>query len=315
MKIGLVTPAPPESRQGNRVTAQRWAGKLEQLGHTVDILEEYRQGDLDLLIALHAIKSHASARRFHDAHPARPVVVALTGTDVYGPLRQDSRALDSLALARRLIVLQPLAIAELPEEYRPRARVIYQSVEPPANPGAPPADCFRVCVVGHLRAVKDPFRTAQATQLLPASSRIQVVHLGSALDEDMALQARREMASNPRYHWAGEATREQALRMLTESHLLSLTSISEGGANAVSEAVVCGTSVVSSRIPGTLGLLGEDYPGYFPVGDTRALAELLWRAETDGAFLAELRRRGEAVRPLFDPARELQSWQNLLAEL
>src|SRR5437868_6125712 len=34
--ICLVTPAPPESRKGNRVTAERWAGFLREVGHHVE---------------------------------------------------------------------------------------------------------------------------------------------------------------------------------------------------------------------------------------------------------------------------------------
>jgi hypothetical protein len=62
-------------------------------------------------------------------------------------------------------------------------------------------------------------------------------------------------------------------------------------------------------------LLGEDYPGYFEVGDTRGLARLLGCAETDAMFLARLRSRREEISPLFEPARERQKWADLLDEL
>jgi glycosyltransferase involved in cell wall biosynthesis len=163
--------------------------------------------------------------------------------------------------------------------------------------------------------VKDPLRTALAARLLPAASRIQVVHVGSALSEDMAEQARAEAASNPRYRWLGELPQSEALRLLSRCRLLSLTSKSEGGANVISEAVVTGVPVISSYIDGSIGLLGEDYPGYFSVGDTQALANLLWQAETDTEFYNNLRERCARLRPLFDPARERQSWEELLSEL
>jgi glycosyltransferase involved in cell wall biosynthesis len=95
----------------------------------------------------------------------------------------------------------------------------------------------------------------------------------------------------------------------------ALTSVSEGGANAISEAVVAGVPVVSSHIDGSIGLLGEDYPGYFPVGDTQALADLLGRAEMDAAFYHTLRDWCVRLRPLFDPTHERQSWHDLLSEL
>jgi glycosyltransferase involved in cell wall biosynthesis len=94
-----------------------------------------------------------------------------------------------------------------------------------------------------------------------------------------------------------------------------LSSLSEGGANVISEAVAAGVPVLASRIDGSVGLLGRDYPGYFPVGDTRALADLLWRAETDADFYNILCDHCRRRRPLFEPKRERQSWHDLLAEL
>jgi putative glycosyltransferase (TIGR04348 family) len=315
MNICLVTPAPPGSRKGNRITAERWANLLRELGHHVEIAVEYRGEDCDLLIALHAFKSHSSIRRFREAHPSDPLVVGLTGTDLYGDIHTRLEAVESLGLATRLVLLQPLGRAMLPAAVRDKARVIYQSAPP--TPAALPvwADVFAVCVMGHLRPVKDPLRTALAARLLPAASRIQVLQVGAALSEEFAEQAHAEAARNPRYHWLGELPRSEALGVLSRCRLLSLTSASEGGANAISEAVVAGVPVISSHIAGSIGLLGEDYPGYFPVGDTQALANLLGRAETDTAFYHTLRDRCARLRPLFDPAREKQSWEDLLREL
>jgi putative glycosyltransferase (TIGR04348 family) len=315
MKICLVTPAPAGSWKGNRVTAERWAGLLGELGHRVEIAVEYCGEDCDFLIALHALKSHSSIRRFRDARPSDPLVVGLTGTDLYGDIHTRSDAMESLGLATCLVLLQPLGRAKLPAAVRDKARVIYQSVQVPPATEPIRADVFEVCVMSHLRPVKDPLRTALAARLLPAASKIQVVHLGGALNEELAGQARAEAARKGRYHWLGELPRSEALSVLSRCRLLALTSESEGGANVVSEAVVAGVPVISSHIDGSIGLLGEDYPAYFPVGDTQALANLLWRAETDIEFYNTLRDRCARLRPLFDPARERQSWGDLLREL
>ena len=315
MNICLVTPAPPGSLKGNRVTAERWAALLRELGHRVDIAEQYRGQDCDLLIALHAFKSHSSIRRFRDARPNDPLVVGLTGTDLYGDIHTRPDAVESLGLASRLVLLQPLGRAMLPAEVQDKARVIYQSVPPPSAAQPVQSDIFEVCVMGHLRPVKDPLRTALAARQLPAASRIQVLHIGGALSEELAEQAQVEAARNPRYRWLGELPRSEALGVLSRCRLLALTSESEGGANAISEAVVVGVPVISSHIDGSIGLLGKDYPGYFPVGDTQALANLLWQAETDTEFYNTLRDRCARLQPLFDPAREKQSWEELLREL
>jgi putative glycosyltransferase (TIGR04348 family) len=315
MKICLVTPAPPGSRKGNRVTALRWARLLRELGHRVGVRQEYRDERCDLLVALHASRSAASVRRFHDRHPRSPLVVALTGTDLYDQIHTSAEARQSLELATRLIVLQPLGIEALPASVRHRARAIIQSVAPPRFHVAPRRGAFEVCVLGHLRPVKDPLRTAEAARLLPAESRLRVLHLGAALSPDLAREVRAEAAANPRYRWLGELPRWKALRILARCRLLVLTSKLEGGANVISEALAVSVPVVSSHIAGSIGLLGPSYPGYFPFGDTRALAELLRRAETDPAFYCTLQRRCARLRPLTDPARERRSWAQLLREL
>lgn len=317
MRIGIITPAPPRSLHGNRRTALRWAKLLRQLGHRILIAENYAGQPCDVLIALHAKRSFDSIRKFHRLHPRRPLIVALTGTDLYRDLRRSRRAQLSLELATRLIALQPKALDDLPPRFHAKTRVIYQSVEPPKQIQnlKSKTQNFRVCVIGHLRDVKDPFRAAKAARLLPERSQVEVVHVGAAMDERMAVGAEREMHANPRYRWLGEESPERVRKILYSSQLCVHSSKLEGGANAVSEAIIAGVPVLASRIPGNVGLLGEDYPGYFEVGDTRGLAKLLWQAETDAAFLARLKAccRGQALN--FSPQRERQSLADLLAEL
>jgi putative glycosyltransferase (TIGR04348 family) len=314
LKIALVTPAAPGSRQGNRVTAERWARLLGELGHEVRLLEAWQEEPCDLLLALHARKSAPSVRQFRAAHPTTPVVVALTGTDVYHDLAGSPEAAETVATADRLVALQPLAAAELPAEQRGKVRAIFQSataVEPaPSDPGT-----FRVCLLAHLREVKDPLCPARATRLLPPTSRLLLCHAGRALDLELAAEAKREQASNPRYRWLGELPRREALALLAGSRLLVVSSRLEGGANVVSEAIAAGVPVVSSRIAGSVGILGEGYPGFYPVGDEAALAALLWRAESDPDWRDQLRNRCLALRPLVDPGHEREGWRRLLAEL
>jgi putative glycosyltransferase (TIGR04348 family) len=295
------------NQRGNAVTAGRWTARLLELGHRI------ADNSGDLLVALHARRSHDAIVDFRARRPGRPVILALTGTDLYGDIRDNADAKHSLDLADRLIVLQPHGLKELPPELRARAHVIYQSC--PAVPRRPKADAFQVCLVAHLRPVKDPLRIAKAVRLLPAHSPVHVLHLGGVLDPELEEQARAENESNPRYRWVGELTREQTLEAISESRLLALTSIMEGGANAVTEAIACGTPVVSSHMAGSIGLLGDEYPGFFPVGDTGALARLLERASTDRGFYAGLEARCAALMPLVDPARERESWQLLLDQL
>lgn len=310
----IATPAPAGTMTGNRVTALRWAKRLRELGWRVVIGVEWTGEPCDLLVALHARKSHGSVVRHARQQPDAARVVALTGTDVYGdPQELDARA--SIALAHRLIVLQPLALGRLPEEARAKARVIRQSatIVHADAPGTEPG--LRACVLAHLRDVKDPLLAAHALALLPETSSIRVRHLGGADETWRRIATATETAMRGRWTWLGERSRRDALAVLAASSLLVLTSRSEGGANVVTEAIAAGVPVISTRIDGSIGILGDDYPGYYPVGDVSGLAALLRRCEDEPAFLADLRARVLALQPLVDPGRERTSWRELVREL
>lgn len=315
MRIALICPAPPGSRLGNRITALRWQRVLRELGHTPFIETELGTRGYDLLVALHARRSAEAVRLSRERHPERPVVVALTGTDLYRDIRVDASAKRSLELASLLVVLHAGGVAELEARLRPRVRVIPQSAPPPAKAPRRSVRAFEVAVVGHLRPEKDPLRTALAARLLPEASRIMVLHAGRALDRAMQRATEVEQRDNPRYRWLGEVSPGRARALIARCRLLSLTSEMEGGANVLSEALTAGTPVVASRIPCAEALLGEDYPGLFPFGSTSELARLLSQAERDPRFLAELARCCRARRGLVSPARERAAWRGLLREL
>src|SRR5258706_15949894 len=91
-----------------RHTATRWAAMLRSLGHRVRVSVRWDGRAADAMIALHARRSHASIARFRERFPASPLVVVLTGTDLYRDIRTDSDARASLVLADRLVVLQDM---------------------------------------------------------------------------------------------------------------------------------------------------------------------------------------------------------------
>ena len=313
MRIALITPAPAESRSGNRTTALRWASLFEELGHSVEIGVEYAGADVDLMVALHAWRSAASIAKFREKHHNRPLVVALAGTDIYRDLeRHRETVLRSLDSADALIGLHDLVAEAIPQRFRDRVAVIYQSARQPAKPVPPSVDCFEVLIVGHLRDVKDPLRAARAARLLPPESNVRILHLGRAHTPAWAAMAAEEMAENPRYEWRGEVSGAEVSRLLSRARLMVLSSVMEGGANVISEAVVAGTPILASRIDGSVGLLGPDYPGYFATGDTQGLADLLAMAENDPTLLARLKWYCSNRAPLFTPAAERNSWRHVL---
>ncbi len=313
MRIALITPYGREHRNGNWHTAARWARFLREAGHTVRTQVEWDGRDADLMLALHARRSFASIRAFSERFPSRPLLLTLTGTDLYRDIHEDSDAQHALELAHRLIVLQERGIDELPAHLAARTRVIYQSAPDIARLPSPPHS-FEVLVIGHLRTEKDPFRAALATAYLPEHSQIQVTHLGSALSEEMAETA--ELAQNklPRWHWAGEVPHKTVLKRLARAQLMVISSVMEGGANVICEALAADVPVLASHMPGNIGMLGEDYPGYFPVGDERRLAKLLSMAETDPDFYAELLSHARARRGLMRPEQEASRLRQAVAE-
>ena len=315
LNIQVVTPPFAHTQSGNELTAFRYARLLRALGHRVAVDTVWSGSACDVLIALHARRSHASIARFAERCPTRPLIVVLTGTDLYRDIHSDPEAQLSLQLASRLVVLQAMGVLELPESFRRKTRVIYQSAPSLRAQPTLPTTTFRVSVIGHLRPEKDPFRTALAARQLPARSRARVVQVGAALSEDMMRQAQQEPAANPRYRWLGPKRHWQARRLLASSHLTSITSVMEGSSNVLCEALASCVPVVASRISGLIGTLGDDYPAYFPVGDTDALARLLERLEFDRAFYDDVRERCAAKGELVRPDRELAAWAETIADV
>jgi glycosyltransferase involved in cell wall biosynthesis len=93
----------------------------------------------------------------------------------------------------------------------------------------------------------------------------------------------------------------------------------EGGAHVIMEAACSGTPVLASRIDGNVGMLGEDYAGYFELGDAAGLAQLLMECrrtpnEADG-LLARLQTQVTLCAPLFAPELEAAKLNALITEL
>jgi len=257
VKISLITPAKKQSRNGNRTTAIRWARMLRESGHRVRIDVDYSGEPADLLIAIHAWRSAASILRYRERCPRGPLIVCLGGTDVNTFLKSHpEKTLRSLELADALICLHDLIGETLPAPFKSKLHVVHQSALPLPGPRRTAKRTFDICVIGHLRDVKDPFRAALAARRLPPESRLRVIHLGKAHTPDFAGQASAEMNMNSRYRWLGEVPYWRVRRELAKTRLMVISSSQEGGANVVSEAIVAGVPGIASDIPGNVGLLG-----------------------------------------------------------
>lgn len=310
----MITPAAPGSRAGNRATAERWQRLLENAGHRVDVVTDYKGEACDLFIALHAWRSHDAVMHFRQLWPATPLIVVLTGTDIYRhQVEFPEPTLATMDAADTLIGLHDRVAEDIPARFRNKLITLYQSAVAPPPVTEQPSDTFRVCIIGHLREEKDSLRVARAVRLLPGRSRIRVIAAGKAHDTEWQRMAEQEAADNPRFQWLGQLDEQGTRELLTGSRLMVISSVMEGGANVVSEACRAGIPVLASDIPGNRGLLGDDYPGYFPARDERALADLLDKAETHPGFLQDLKSRVGQLAARFTPDREQASLEQALA--
>jgi putative glycosyltransferase (TIGR04348 family) len=313
-RIFIASPALRHANNGNWQTAYRWSRFL-RTAYRVSVGPEWSPADQPheppaCLIALHARRSAPTIARFAEACPGHPLVVVLTGTDLYRDIRTDETARHSLDLATHLIVLQEEGLAEMTAAHRAKCRVIYQSASMRTSDMPPTRRrrTFDVVLVGHMRAEKDPGTPMRALDWLPDDSRVRLIHIGSALEDEyrlaaLALQAR-VWRTVQRYVWFDGLPHGVTLRRIANAQAMIISSVMEGGANVIIEAVNAGVPVLASHIPGNIGMLGRDYDGYFPPGDDRALARLLDKASRDRAFLTALRQQCARRAPLFAPALE-----------
>lgn len=309
--VTIVTPALAAANNGNWQTARRWAGFLAP-HYEVRLAPGWNGEPTDLLIALHARRSGEAVEAYAAAWPQRPIALVLTGTDVYRDVHRDRLAAHALALATRIVVLQSEAVFELEPWLQSKTTVIHQSAPFEARL-RPRRDAFEVVSIGHLRAEKDPLTLIRAAQLLPADSALRIVHVGRALDPALGEAARSARARH--YEWIGELPHHACRALIRRARALVITSRIEGGANVIAEAVMSDVRVLASRISGNIGMLGDDYEGYFPAGDAQALAELLSRVECDRAFRLHLKDQCRVRRALFAPERELDAVLALAAAL
>lgn len=314
--IVIVSPAAASDNNGNWQTASRWARFLEKR-YRVRVAASWPEAghpEPDLLIALHARRSAAALAAFHTQHPHKPSILVLTGTDLYRDIDTSLEARASLDHATALVVLQEAGLERLPPPLRAKACVIYQSAATLLPAPASKKHQFDVCMVGHLRPEKDPQAFMRAAQLVTHPG-LRLLHIGGALDPALADAARNTEQATPRYRWLGPMTHAATRQRLKRCAAMVIASHMEGGANVIIEAVTSGVPVLASSIDGNRGMLGNDYAGYFPLGDAAALARLLDRMAADPAFDALLRRQCAARAPLFAPGAEQAALCDLVDNL
>ena len=307
----IISPALAKANNGNWQTAARWAQFLRGNYRVTCVASADPTTAVlgpDVVIALHARRSATALQYFNDEAPTVPRILVLTGTDLYRDIQTDTLARRSLQIATHLVVLQSAGLAELDATLRKKTSVIYQSAKTlkPVQHRSEVRQRFKVIMIGHLRAEKDPLTFLRACALLRDTS-IKFTHIGNILDAEYADHVAATTSATPRYHWLGNQSHATTRQQLKRSDVMVISSTMEGGANVIIEAITSGVPVLASDIAGNRGMLGDDYLGYFPVGDAKKLAAMIERSATDHHFLHSLRQQCYARQFLFAPERERAS--------
>ena len=289
----------------------------------VHLVKSWPTGDSQLdqcdgLLALHARRSAPSIQAWAEIFPDRPLVLALTGTDLYRDIHQERSAQNSLKVAQRLIVLQEQGPSEVPLQWRHKCRLVFQST-PQRNALPKTSRHLRAVMVGHLRDEKWPQVLFQAGRQITSDEGILIDHIGQALDPELGEMAEQTARECSHYRWLGGLTHAQVKGHIQRAHVLVHTSRIEGGAHVILEAICSGTPVLASNIPGNVGMLGTGYSGYFAPGDSAQLVEMLRelhpRNDSGAHRLNALQAQCSARAYLFEPRREQSALIDLLNEL
>ena len=312
MKFLILFPDNKKAVTGNFCSALQYQIILQDLGHRVELANRYIEQDAEVLIAINADKNNSHIRKFNSDNPQSKIILILSGTDIYP--EPSAKAIDSMEVGNVLVLLQSHGIDQVPPIYRNKSTIIYQSIEKlSVDSGRSKSDSeFRVVLISNIRSVKDPLIASRACRLISPASKLKITHVGYCLDEGLGLELTQENKSNIRYEWVGGLSRLEAMTILSESHVLLITSQHEGAGRVVGEAIQLGVPIVSTNNLGVTGILGDDYEGYYPVGDAKALSDILTKAEEDKEFLAQLNIHCQNRSSLFDIEEEKKNWEKLI---
>ena len=297
----IVTPYGPETGSGNWRTADRHHRLLMQAGVAASIVVgEPTEADLSSAscgLLLHARRSHAAGMRFVRAR--KPYAVVLTGTDLYADLQGHTSiawrqlAEQTILASKAVVGLQADACnclrGLLPQA--PPCVVIPQTssfkvgaqagVHARLRASSAPPTRLHALLVGHVRSEKDPLTAYRAATMLAQAQQplpVCLTHFGGVLDAGLDAQlAEFVCQARAPVQREGQVSHERVRQAMLEADLLIAPSRMEGGALVLAEAAAVGLPIVASRIPGHVGILGEQHPGWFEPGDAADLAARLQR--------------------------------------
>ena len=275
-RIAIFSPAPSRLPCGNNTTLRRISSSLRAQGHHVEAvhLGDARANDsawidgsplsrFDILHALHAFKTGPRVLETARALDI-PYVVSATGTDLNEDLECPERrgtVLDVLRNAAAVLVPSP----DLEEMIRGRARVLTPCVVVPKGVEVEdlrdredPARVVFLHVGGWRKVKNNLFALEPLAKLVREIPAVELRFLGPVIDPEC--HARWERIRD-RYPFAVDGGLVEPEGMAAEFAAASVvlnTSHSEGGANAILEAMAFAKPVLASNVPGNAALVRHD---------------------------------------------------------
>ncbi len=255
MHIAVVTGALGQRSRGNHTTVARWQRTcgVELLPAHADALERVP----DLFHGYHAFHGGVDALRLARKYD-RPLVISVGGTDLFSFADQVKEVFlraDAVtgAFPGFASILKMRLGKAVPYFVVPRA-VELDCVPFHAGPG----DVLQVLLPAGLRPVKEPLLAIEmAKQLRAADVPVQLTIAGPALDRAHAAQVRAR-AEPLEFVTVTEYEPEEMTEVYRRSDVVWNTSVHEGGANALLEAVAHGCAIFARNVTGNRELLSEE---------------------------------------------------------
>jgi len=151
---------------------------------------------------------------------------------------------------------------------------------------APAGSRLKLLSIGRLVEQKDYPTTLKALALLSKTKRnFEYKVIGEGALQQSLSRLGKDLGIAQSISWIGKT--KQVINYLNESDVFILSSNYEGFGLVLLESMKQGTPILASNCPAIVEVVGKDYLGLFPVGDSEALAKLLY-ACNDLSFLQAL---------------------------